>query len=218
MSLRRVMPLLAALCAVAALGAHAPARAQAEGTDYRLLASPQPTATPGKIEVIEFFSYACPHCAEFYPLISAWVATAPKDVAFRRVPVGFDRPVWINLQRAYFSLQASGDLDRLDGKLFHAIHQEGLQLFDGPSLAEWVSKNGGEADKFISAYTSFGVNSLTVQADKMVQDYEVDSVPKLVVEGKYVILGDSFSEIIANTDKVVAKVRAARGAAMPKKK
>ena len=214
MSFRRLVTVLAASLA---FGAIMPVAAQQQGSAYSLLPTAQPTETPGKIEVIEFFSYACPHCAEFYPLISAWVAQQPKDVAFRRVPVGFDRPQWINMQRAYYALQASGDLTRLDGKLFGAIHQQGLQM-EGPALTEWVRKNGGDADKFASAYISFGINSLTVQADKMAQDYGVDSIPKMVVEGKYVIQGDSFSELIANTDKVVAKVRAERAAAAPKRK
>ena len=84
-----------------------------EGTDYRKLDPPQPTMSPGKIEVIEFFSYMCPHCYEFHPLVTTWAAKLPKNVVFVRVPVGFNRPAWINLARAYYALQASGDLDKL---------------------------------------------------------------------------------------------------------
>jgi thiol:disulfide interchange protein DsbA len=219
MRIRHVMTVAGAVLALAAVLQPPAARAQViEGTNYKVLTPSQPPQSPGKIEVVEFFSYGCPHCAEFFPLIGTWLATQPKDVAFRRVPVGFERPPWINLQRAYFALLASGDLNRLDGPLFAALHQERLQLYDEPALADWVGKHGGSAEKFAAAYTSFGINSQTVQADKMVEDYQVTSIPMLVVDGRYIALGNSFSELLANTDKLIAKVRAERAPAAAKKK
>jgi len=203
--------LLTAICAAAALPARASAAA-VEGTDYRVIPSPQPTSSPGKIEVIEFFSYACPHCNDFYPLVSAWAAKLPKDVVFNRVPVGFGREAWVNLARAYYALRASGDFERLDGALFHALHEEHLNLVDVGSLADWVGKSGGHADKFAAAYTSFGVNNDTERADEMVQSYTVDAVPTLAINGRYIVLGDSYTQILANADKVIAMVRANQAA------
>jgi protein dithiol oxidoreductase (disulfide-forming) len=213
-----VMSLGRAVLVLAAVLGGPLALAQVEGTNYSVLSPPQPTQSPGKIEVLEFFSYACPHCAEFYPLVSTWLAMQPKDVAFRRVPVGFERPPWINMQRAYFALQASGDFNRLDGALFAAIHQQQQPLFDEAALADWVGKNGGNAEKFAAAYTSFGINNQTVQADKMAEDYRITGVPTLVVEGKYVALGSTLSELLTNTDKLIAKVRAEHAAAVPANK
>ncbi|HEY0768210.1 MAG TPA: thiol:disulfide interchange protein DsbA/DsbL [Steroidobacteraceae bacterium] len=179
-----------------------------EGTAYRKLEQPQPTASPGTIEVIEFFSYGCPHCSDFHPLLSAWAAKLPKDVVFRRVTVSFNRPAWINLARAYYALQACGDLDKLDGALFHAIHQERRQLFDEQSLADWVGKNGGNAEKFSAAYSAFGVNNQTVQADQTAESYRIEAIPTLAVNGRYIVLGGTFTEILANADKVIALARA----------
>jgi thiol:disulfide interchange protein DsbA len=201
----------------------APAAAEGvAGTDYRVLEAPQPTSSPGKIEVIEFFSYGCPHCNAFYPLVSAWSAKLPADVVFRRVPVSFNRAPWVNVARAYFALQASGDLARLDGALFRAIHDEHLQLFDEQSLAEWVGKHGGDADKFAAAYTSFGVNNETVQADRQAEGYGIDSIPSLTVDGRFVALGKQgepqdryFAELLANTDWLIRKVRAESAANKP---
>jgi len=190
-----------------------PGQAQ-EGTTFRTISPPQPTSSPGKIEVIEFFSYGCPHCAHFYPMLESWLAKQPKDVVLRRVPVGFNRDLWINLQRAYYALQASGDLDALDGKLFHAIHEEHLQLFDEQSLTDWVGKNGGHADKFAAAYTSLGVNTQTVQADTMAERYGIEGVPSLAVNGQYVAVStaqveqQSLTERLAHTDELIARVRA----------
>jgi protein dithiol oxidoreductase (disulfide-forming) len=189
-----------------------------EGTDYRKLDPPQPTMSPGKIEVIEFFSYMCPHCSEFYPLVTTWAAKLPRNVVFQRVPVGFNRPAWINLARAYYALQASGDLDKLDGPLFHAIHEEHLQLYDEQSLAGWVGKNGGNADKFAAAYTSFGVNNQTVQADQMVEHYRIEAVPTMAVNGEYLAMGKTLAEILASTDRLIAQVQTeARAADTPAK-
>jgi thiol:disulfide interchange protein DsbA len=189
-----------------------------EGTDYRKIEPAQPSASPGKIEVIEFFSYMCPHCNEFYPLVTTWAAKLPKNVVFRRVPVGFNRPPWINLARAYYALQASGDLDKLDGALFHAIHEEHLQLFDEPGLTDWVAKNGGNADKFAAAYTSFGVNNQTVQADQLVENYRIEAVPTMAVNGEYQAMGKNLAEILANTDRLIAQVQTeARAAGTPAK-
>jgi len=213
-----------ALCALAALlGANsAPAQALQEGSDFRSLTPPLPTNDPGKIEVIEFFSYACPHCANFYPLVSSWEAKLPKDVVFRRVPVGFQRPAWVNLQRVFYALQADGDLARLDGLLFKAIHEEQQPLFEEPRIADWIAKNGGNADKFAAAYASFGVNNQTVQADQMAEDYRIDSVPSMAVDGKYVAMSDPangempyLTQLLATVDKLIAKVRAEHAAAKP---
>jgi protein dithiol oxidoreductase (disulfide-forming) len=198
-----------------ALATPAIAGAQEEDKSFRTLTPPQPTATPGKIEVIEFFSFACPHCYEFYPLLNTWLAKQPKDVVLVRVPVSFNRLPWENLQRAYYALQTTGDLARLDGPLFHAIHEEHRQLFDEQSLADWVGANGGNAAKFTAAYASFGVNNLTVQADTMAEKYAVEGVPTMAVNGEYAARGDTFAEILNNTDKLIARVRAEHAAAAP---
>ena len=195
-----------------------------EGTDYRKLETPQPTDSPGKIEVIEFFSYACPHCSAFHPVVSAWAAKLPRDVVFRRVPVSFNRAPWVNLARTYYALQASGDLAKLDGALFHAIHDEHQQLFEPQSLIEWVGKHGGNAEKFASAYASFAVNNQTVQADSLAERFGIESIPSLAVDGRYVAMGKQgqpqdryFLEMLANTDWLIAKVRAESPAKPPVK-
>jgi thiol:disulfide interchange protein DsbA len=204
------------LAATAALTG-APARAQlVEGHDYRVLTPARPTSSPGKIEVLEFFSYACPHCGKFYPLVSAWAAKQPKDVVFRRVAISYGRPPWMNLARAYYALIASGDLNKLDGALFRAIHDDHQNLFDEQSIADWVGKQGGDATQFANAYVSFGVNNQTVQADQMTEDYGIDAIPTLAVNGRYVVISptqaadeeQTFRDLLVLTDKVIAKARA----------
>jgi protein dithiol oxidoreductase (disulfide-forming) len=211
-SMTRALWLLAATAALTS----GPASAQLlEGRDYRTLAPAQPTTSPGKIEVTEFFSYACPHCRVFYPLVSAWAAKLPKDVVFTRVAVSYGRPAWVNLARAYYALDATGDLAKLDGPLFRAIHDEHLNLFDEQSIADWVGKQGGDAARFANAYTSFGVNNQTVQADQAAESYRIEAIPSLAVNGKYVVISpaeaadeeQTFRDLLALTDKVIAKAR-----------
>jgi protein dithiol oxidoreductase (disulfide-forming) len=214
----RFLTLAVLSLAASALCASTPAPAQlAEGHDYRLLTPARPTSSPGKIEVVEFFSYACPHCARFNPLVSAWAAKLPKDVVFRRVAVSYGRPAWMNLSRSYYALEATGDLKKLDAALFRAIHDEHQNLFDEQSIDDWVGREGGDATRFASAYVSFGVNNQTVQADEMTEDYGIDGVPTLAVNGRYVVITPSqpddeeqrFKELLALTDKVIAMARAA---------
>jgi protein dithiol oxidoreductase (disulfide-forming) len=183
------------------------------GTEYRAIDPPQHPESVGKIEVLEFFSYGCPHCNEFSPMIGAWAAKLPKDVVFKRVATGLGRTAWTNLAKTYYALEATGDLKRLDAPLFHAIHEERLPLFDEKSISEWVGKHGVDPVKFNTAFESFGVNTKLNQAEVMVENYKVDGVPALTVNGKYLILGNSFEQLLANTDGVIAKVRAEQSAA-----
>jgi thiol:disulfide interchange protein DsbA len=183
------------------------------GTDYRLIEPAQHTDSAGKIEVLEFFSYGCPHCNEFYPLISAWVAKHPKDVVFKRVATGMGRTAWTNLAKTYYALEATGDLTRLDAPLFHAIHEEHKPLFDEQAISAWVGQHGVDPVKFKTSFESFGVNTKTNQAEEMIETYKVDGVPALAVDGKYLILGNSFEQMLSNLDGVIAKVRAEHAAA-----
>jgi len=200
----------------------APQAALEEGKNFTTLAPPQPTSQHSKIEVVEFFSYGCPHCAHFYPLLNAWVAKLPPDVLFRRVPVGFNRDLWINLQRTYYALDASGDLARLDGPLFHALHEERKPLIDESSITDWVGHNGGNADKFAAAYISLTINKETVQADQMAADYRIEGVPTLAIDGRYVTRGAAsadedagLKELLTTADELIARVRNERGKSKP---
>jgi len=86
-----------------------------------------------------------------------------------------------------------------------------------------VGKEGGDAAKFADAYVSFGINNQTVQADQMAEDYGIDAVPTLVVNGRYVVISPSqaadeeatFRELLARTDKVIALARASAPKAAP---
>jgi len=204
-----------------------PFAAQAQlavGRDYALIDPAQPTDNPAKIEVIEFFSYACPHCSDLNPYVVKWAAKLPADVAFRRVPVGFGNPFYQLMAKFYYSLEAIGEVKRLDTAVFNAIHEKGLKLVDDKSLMDWVTAQGVDAKTFSDAYNSFGVISKIKRAEQLAQASKIRGVPAMVVDGRYLVVGQdikSHAELLALTDKVIDKRRSERNPKIdppPKKK
>jgi protein dithiol oxidoreductase (disulfide-forming) len=188
----------------------APAYAQVENQDYQKLAPPQPTAAPDKVEVIEFFSYGCPHCFALQEHIVKWAAELPPNVSFVRVPVSFGRREWGQLSRAYYALEATGDLARLDDALFDGIHKDGRPLFDEDNLAAWAGEHGVDAGKFRAAFESPGVSAKAMRAEQMSRQYKVNSVPHLIVDGKYIVLGKTHEEMLKIARQLIDKSAAER--------
>lgn len=193
-----------------------PARAQlAVGRDYVPIVPAQTSDHPAKIEVIEFFSYGCPHCSDFHPVLGKWSATLPGDVVLVRVPITFGRPQWASLAKLYYALEATGDLARLDGAVFEALHRKGSKLYDDRSVADWVKAQGVDGKKFADAYSSFGVVSKVKRADQMAQAYKIQGVPALAVDGKYLVLGKEIKglpDLVLLTDQVIELARSERKA------
>ncbi len=189
-----------------------PAHAQlAIGRDYAAIDPPLTTDNPGKIEVIEFFSYACPHCSDLHPHLGRWAAKLPADVVLHRVPVGFNQPYYQLMARFYYALETLGELQKLDGAVFKAIHEKGLKLVDEKSLTEWVAAQGVDAKKFQDAFNAFGVVSKAKRADQLAQAARITGVPALVVDGRYLVTGKEIKtlpDLLALTDKVIDKRRA----------
>lgn len=181
-----------------------PAFAQA----YTPITPPQPTEDPAKIEVLEFFSYGCPHCAEFNPVLAAWVAKQQGDVVVRKVPVTFGRAAWTGIAKLYYTLEVTGDLHRLEAEVFKAIHVERQNLFEEKALAEWAAKKGVDPKKFSETFNSFGVMSKVRRGDQMAQTYKIQGVPAIAVEGKFLVGGHDFNETLATADKLIAQARA----------
>ena len=178
------------------------------GHDYTVLDTPQRQEGNGKIEVVEFFSWGCPHCFEFYPMLSRWMATLPKDARFKRVPVDLGHPEWQALAKAYYALQATGDVDRLDAQIFEDIHRNHVWLHDEASITAWVGKHGVNVAKFTEAYRSFGVMTTAGQAEQKAEDYRIPGVPTLAIGEKYVVSGDQ-AQMLKTSDQLIVMARAA---------
>src|SRR3954471_17750662 len=185
--------------------------AQAEavqGRDYSLIVPVQPTDHPDKVEVIEFFSYGCPHCAAFNPSVGLWAAKLPSNAVFVRVPVSFGRPQWGQLARTYYTLQSMGLLEKLDPAVFTAIHQEHQDLFSEDNIVAWMAAHGVDGAKFRAEFNSFSVTTKATRAEQLARNFKVSGVPTLAVDGKYTVTGQNFDEILRNASAVVDKAAA----------
>ena len=215
---RRDFSLAAPALAVLSFSVFTPmARAQAfkptEGADYYVLEKPMGVEAPaGKIEVVEFFWYNCPHCNAFEPLLEAWVKKLPKDVAFRRVPRRFadsDVPQ----QQLYYALEAMGLVDKLHAKIFAAVHVERKKLDRGEAIVDWIAAQGVDRGKFLDQYNSFSVMTKATKALQLQNSYRVEGVPALGVAGRFYTDGQiakSMDRALLVVDALVADLRGKR--------
>ncbi|MEG0002308.1 MAG: thiol:disulfide interchange protein DsbA/DsbL [Comamonas sp.] len=190
-----------------------PALAQAafkEGKDYAKLSKPvATTAGAGKVEVIEFFWYSCPHCHAFEPAFAAWKSAVPADVVVQRVPVGFNAS-FVPQQKLYYALLAMGKLDEVHTKVFQAIHVERNRLAKDDDIFAWVGKQGVDVNKFKEAYNSFTVSNQVRKATQLQQDYNVEGVPSIGVAGRFYTDGTmagNMANVLRVTDHLIAVSR-----------
>ena len=172
------------LALVPALGLQAQVNEFKEGIHYVLL--PIPSDTPeDTIEVIEVFSYGCPHCRNLEGPIEDWVSRMPSDVSLRRVPATFSRPYQV-LAAFYYSAEQLGVIDLVHMPIFEALHDRNLNVlrFD---IAERLFEDyaGVDGETFERALNSFGVQTKVRQADALSRVFRVTEVPTIVVAGKY---------------------------------
>jgi len=207
---RRVVQVLGAIVAMMLA---ATVRADlVEGKEYSRMKVPHAVESGKKIEVIEFFSYGCPHCNDLEPYLQTWVKTIPPDVQFRRVPVMFqDR--WKPLAKVYYTLEAMGEDMRLSPEVFKAVHVTGTPLYQDKAFFDWAASKGLDRAKVVETYNSFGVDSKLKRAMVVAQEYNVQAVPTVVVDGKFVTLSDRIgghAAMPAAIDALVAKARTER--------
>lgn len=201
--------------AVAGTGWLAPnARAQGKapvaGTDYVVVDKRAAVEAPsGKIEVVEFFWYSCPHCNAFEPSFDAWRKRVPKDVVVRQVPIAF-RADFAPQQRLFYALEAMGLIDKLHRKVFAAIHVEKQNLAKGEQIADWIAKQGVDKAKFMEQFNSFSTATKTARATQLQNAYAIEGVPALGVAGRFWTDGDKakgMERALQVTDFLVAHVR-----------
>lgn len=182
-----------------------------EGRDFRLVKPQQPTEAPaGKVEVIEFFWYGCPHCNAFEPALEAWQKKLPADVAFRRIPVAFREEPFTTHQRLFFAIETMGLVDTLHRKVFNAVHLDRARLDKLPELVEFMNKNGVDGAKFSEVYNSFSVQTKARQAKQLAEAYRIDGVPAIGIQGRYYTSGSmagSGERSLAVADYLLNRVR-----------
>lgn len=205
-----VAALFALIAPLAATAADAPA--YREGEHYIRLDQPVRTRNPARIEVVELFSYGCPHCYTFEKPVEAWRQRQPDDVDFWRSPVTWN-PLTTLQARAYFTARALGVLDRVHTPLFEALHVHNRSLSSKEAIGKLFAEYGVDPAKFDKAFDSFGVDSQVKQAGARALSYRIEGTPEMVVAGKYRVSGrniDSQAEMLKVVDFLVEKERASR--------
>ena len=205
----------AALASAALLSplAHAQAKKPVAGKDFHILDAKAPVEAPaGKIEVVEFFWYSCPHCNIFEPALANWVKALPKDMAFKRSHVAFNDG-FVPQQRLFLALEAMGMLEKLHVKVFNAIHSEKVNLAKGDAITDWVVKQGVDKAKFLEQYNSFSVSTKATRSTQLQNAYRVEGVPALGIAGRFYTDGamaGSMERALQVAEYLIAEVRAGR--------
>lgn len=158
--------------------------APVEGQNYVKLSQPAPVPSNGKVNVVEFFWYGCPHCNAFEPTLEAWVKTLPPDIAFTRAHVAFSA-LHQTHSRIYYALDSLGLVEQMHRKVFAAIHNQRKRLDKEAEIEAFMTENGVDGKKFVETMKSFGVNNKVLQAKQLSEAYRIDGVPALGVQGRF---------------------------------
>ena len=184
-----------------------------EGVEYVRI-TPQPVETGAKVEVREFFWYGCSHCYSLEPSLSKWLKTMPKNAQFVRTP-GIFNERWAVHARAYYAFETLGITAKMHGALFHALHADKRPLNDADSLAAFVAEKGGDRKAFLDAYNSFGMQANLNRATQAGRAYNLESVPTLIVDGKYMTnanIAGGFDRVMQVVDFLIKQAAAERAA------
>ena len=182
--------------------------APVDGTDYDRLKTPLSLPKTGKIEVMEFFWYGCPHCNAFEPTIEPWIAKLPADVHFRRVHVQFDALKEIH-QQVYYTWEVMGLVDQMHAKTFARFHVARKPINSESDMLAFAQENGLDVPKVKQAWESFSVQTRMHQAKQLADDYAIDGVPTIGIHGRFTTspsMGGQ-KECLVTTDWLVNSLR-----------
>jgi thiol:disulfide interchange protein DsbA len=184
------------------------------GVDYAEIAGGQPfEPTDGRIEVAEIFSYTCPHCAQFEPLVMAWRARQPADVKFTPI-AGFFGGNPEPFAKAFYAADAMGVRGKTHEAMFRALHiDRSLDMMKATpeTLAAFYGKFGVDPKQFAGTMASFATDAKVKRANQFIMKSGVEGSPSIVVDGKYRVTGKTLEDMLRIATHLVAKERAARG-------
>jgi thiol:disulfide interchange protein DsbA len=159
-----------------------------DGVHYKSTAQLLATSSEENVEVIEMFSYACPHCFHLDPLVEEWKKTLPENVVFVAVPAIF-RDSWLELAKLFYTAEATGDLETLHPLIFNAIHVEKRRMVTEEDMLNFVADQGIDRENFVKMMNSFAVKGKVKKALMMSQLSGITGVPAMIVNGKYISTG-----------------------------
>jgi thiol:disulfide interchange protein DsbA len=189
------------------------------GKEYVELKPAEPTDAPaGKIAVIEFFWYGCPHCAAFAPELDAWRKKLPADVAYFHSPVAFSDAQTPH-SKIYYTLEALGKAEALDKAVFDEIVVNRKPLLKPDDIADFMAAHGIDRKTWVATFNSFTIVTKSNRAAQMWRAYKIDGTPSVGIDGRYVTSpaqANGRPECLKVMDFLIEKVRADRGAGAKK--
>lgn len=185
---RYLATLILAIAPFTGLLAADAAKEPQEGLEYTRISAPQQMApAPGKIEVVEVFSYACIHCAHFQPYVDTWKKSLPADVNFIYMPMS-SGGAWEAFGRAYYAAESMGVLEKTHDALFKAVHVDKRSFKSLSDIAGFYADYGVDPKVFESTMQSFTVNAKIARARQLAPRWMIQGTPSLVVAGKYRVM------------------------------
>ena len=161
------------------------------------------------IIIYEFFWYGCPHCFNLEPTIDRIEADLDMDAKIVKVPVAL-RDSWTPHAKLYYALSQMNEIDDLHNSIFEEIHIENNRLDTEEAMIEFLSKSEINTEIFSEKYNSYGTEARVKKASNLARKYQIDSVPTLVVNGKYLTSGSfvsSYDELYSVVNFLVERER-----------
>lgn len=184
------------------------------GTSYQVIDPPQATASADKIEVLEVFSYACPHCEHFQPYADKLKASLPPNAQFALLPADFHE-IWVTFARGFYTAKALGLVDATHQAMFDAIYRDHQPMTSLDQIADFYAAHGADKAAFLSTAQSFVIDGDLARGHDMEIKYGIDSTPTLIVNGKYRVVANTekkigFDEMVEIAQYLVAREAAAK--------
>jgi thiol:disulfide interchange protein DsbA len=200
------LSILGFMCLLFLLPGCGSAENYAAGKDYGELDNPQPSTVEDGVEVIEFFSYGCPHCFHLEPHIMEWAdSPAANGVELVRIPVAWNQGME-SLARVYYAAAMAGADKKADAAVFKLIHEDKPSGLTLDTIADVLAANGVDRASFIHHFQSPDVTARVEQSKEMTRRYKITGVPTLVIDGKYTVgipRGNDFERMFEVTDYLV---------------
>lgn len=178
-----------------------------EDLHYSTVVPPQPGGEGDRVQVLEFFWYACSHCYHLEPHIEEWLKNKQEQVDFVRVPVIFNRPGTMLHAKTFYALELMGVSDEIHHKIFHAMHEEGQRLSTQEEMEQFLEKQGVDLEEYRNAESSFAVQTQVRRAKMLAQRFDIRSVPSVAVDGKFLTGGLVGTTLMQVVDYLIDRAR-----------
>lgn len=161
------------------------------------------------IIIYEFFWYGCPHCYNLEPTMDRIEADLEKDTKVVKLPVAL-RDSWIPHAKLYYALKQMDKIDQVHNLIFEEIHLEDNRLNTEQQMIDFLGKHGIDTGKFIEKYNSFGTEARIKKASNLAKKYQIDSVPTIIINGRFLTSGSyvsSYDELYSVVNLLVERER-----------